>query len=510
MTDSRVAPDPNRLPGWPTIANRAAKASGRRWSWRRYWWPWSSPACPSGWALETPAKPRMQRRPSFEPCPLRRRSPHRSRRSSNLAPLRSSPRPCRLSSQRPSAPSGLPRLSLCARPSLRSRPPISDKSKASAAEDEPAAAEKTAAVPAAPAKPVVARPIARPGPLRLWPAIVSDGANGRVVRIGAYGSRLNAKKGWQQIVSRYPGMRRLKAVVAPVPAPRIGQDLLPAAVRNHFAGPFGGAVPTHARDPQDLRRGRTAAAPEGRSGKGSPMSDSRSNYDDGQLPWLEAVDDEDGPRGVSGRKMLAALLVVLAAAVIVAGTFFYLGRRESGRHRSARADPRPAWALQNQAERPRRARRRGRERDGVPDQRRRRQRRRARPRTRFPKSRWRGRQRKSPSASRRAKPRCRSRTSRRRPRPPSGGSGSVIQLGAFKNAAQAERAWTALSSRFPSVAGDDQAGRALLGRFPACAPERRRRRRPSRPARRCGWRAKTASWPIKTKMQAAIYGLSRA
>jgi len=36
---------------------------------------------------------------------------------------------------------------------------------------------------------------------------------------------------------------------------------------------------------------------------------------------------------------------------------------------------------------------------------------------------------------------------------PSGAAGSVVQLGAFQNQAQAERAWTALSSRFPSVAG---------------------------------------------------------
>jgi hypothetical protein len=35
---------------------------------------------------------------------------------------------------------------------------------------------------------------------------------------------------------------------------------------------------------------------------------------------------------------------------------------------------------------------------------------------------------------------------------PSGAPGSVVQLGAFANQAQAERAWTALSSRFPSVA----------------------------------------------------------
>ena len=35
---------------------------------------------------------------------------------------------------------------------------------------------------------------------------------------------------------------------------------------------------------------------------------------------------------------------------------------------------------------------------------------------------------------------------------PTGGAGSVIQLGAFQNQAQAERAWSALSARFPSVA----------------------------------------------------------
>ena len=33
-----------------------------------------------------------------------------------------------------------------------------------------------------------------------------------------------------------------------------------------------------------------------------------------------------------------------------------------------------------------------------------------------------------------------------------GGTGSVIQLGAFANQTQAERAWTALSARFPSIA----------------------------------------------------------
>lgn len=73
------------------------------------------------------------------------------------------------------------------------------------------------------------------------------------------------------------------------------------------------------------------------------MSDGRA-YDDQALPWLEAVDDEDGPRGVSARKMLVALVLVLAAAAIVAGTMFWLGRRDpvvTGAPQLIRAEPGP-------------------------------------------------------------------------------------------------------------------------------------------------------------------------
>jgi hypothetical protein len=73
------------------------------------------------------------------------------------------------------------------------------------------------------------------------------------------------------------------------------------------------------------------------------MSDGRA-YDDQGLPWLEAVDDEDGPRGVSGKKMLAALMIVGIAALIVAATFFWLGRREAlvaGAPELIKADPAP-------------------------------------------------------------------------------------------------------------------------------------------------------------------------
>ena len=50
------------------------------------------------------------------------------------------------------------------------------------------------------------------------------------------------------------------------------------------------------------------------------MSDERS-FDE-PLPWLAPVEDEDEPRGISARRMVAALVVVLLAGLIVAGTFF--------------------------------------------------------------------------------------------------------------------------------------------------------------------------------------------
>lgn len=60
------------------------------------------------------------------------------------------------------------------------------------------------------------------------------------------------------------------------------------------------------------------------------MNDRATNGDNEALPWLEPVDDEDQPRGVSARKMLAALLMVGIAVAIIAGTTFYLGRQSGG------------------------------------------------------------------------------------------------------------------------------------------------------------------------------------
>lgn len=73
------------------------------------------------------------------------------------------------------------------------------------------------------------------------------------------------------------------------------------------------------------------------------MSDGRA-YDGDALPWLEAVENEDGPRAISARKMLVALLLVLLAAAVVAGTMFWIGRQDpapNGAPQLIKAEPGP-------------------------------------------------------------------------------------------------------------------------------------------------------------------------
>jgi hypothetical protein len=49
--------------------------------------------------------------------------------------------------------------------------------------------------------------------LALWPAAQSEGARGRIVRIGAFGSRQQAKLGWRYMVRAYPAVAHLPATV---------------------------------------------------------------------------------------------------------------------------------------------------------------------------------------------------------------------------------------------------------------------------------------------------------
>jgi hypothetical protein len=180
------------------------------------------------------------------------------------------------------------------------------------------------------------------------------------------------------------------------------------------------------------------------------VSDERA-YDDGQLPWLAPVEDEDEPRGVSARKMLAALLVVLLAGALVAATFFWIGTRDaqvSGPPELIHAEPGPykvkppnpggldvagdsQTAFETSA---------GEDKDAQLDL------------SKVKAS--------EVPAPPKEEPKAVASTEAKKPIPAepvappvaTGGTGSVVQLGAFANKAQAERAWSALSARFPSVA----------------------------------------------------------
>ena len=181
------------------------------------------------------------------------------------------------------------------------------------------------------------------------------------------------------------------------------------------------------------------------------MSDSRPAYDE-QLPWLEAVDDEDGPSGLPARRMLGALLVVLLAAALVSATFFWLGRQNAlpagGAPELIRAEPGPykvrptdpgGLDVAGESETAYRTSA-GQDTDGqlnlsaTPE---------------------------APVVRPKPEPKAEPVAPAEEKKPvaqaepasaPTGGKGSVIQLGAFANRAQAERAWSALSARFPTVA----------------------------------------------------------
>ena len=167
------------------------------------------------------------------------------------------------------------------------------------------------------------------------------------------------------------------------------------------------------------------------------------------LPWLAPVDDEDEPRGLSARRMLAALVVVLLAGLIVAGTFFWLGRRDTqvnGPPELIKAPPGPykvkppnpggldisgesETAFETSA---------GEDKNSELDLNKLPEAPVAKPVKEVPKQ-IPTNETKEPVAP---------------PPPqaqPTGGSGSVVQLGAFANQAQAERAWAALSARFASL-----------------------------------------------------------
>jgi hypothetical protein len=183
------------------------------------------------------------------------------------------------------------------------------------------------------------------------------------------------------------------------------------------------------------------------------LTDHRSARDDGQLPWLQPVDDEDEPRGLSASKMGAALGVVLLAVLVVGATFFWLGRRDTavnGPPELIHAPPGPykvkppnpggldiagesETAFETSA---------GEDKDAQLDL------------SKVPEAPVAKPAKPEPQAAPQPGFSTDAKTSAKappEPQPPNVAHGSVIQLGAFANQAQAERAWTALSARFPSI-----------------------------------------------------------
>jgi len=60
-------------------------------------------------------------------------------------------------------------------------------------------------------------------PPQPWPVRVIEGADGRLVRVGAFASVHQAKRGWWAIVRVNPALKRLPALVVPVRSLRNGQ-----------------------------------------------------------------------------------------------------------------------------------------------------------------------------------------------------------------------------------------------------------------------------------------------
>jgi hypothetical protein len=84
------------------------------------------------------------------------------------------------------------------------------QTQSASAEDKSATTSSTASAAPQAAKPAV-NPDAKP--LTVWPAWQSQGAQGRIVRIGAFGTRERAKLGWRYMVRAYPAVAHLKATV---------------------------------------------------------------------------------------------------------------------------------------------------------------------------------------------------------------------------------------------------------------------------------------------------------
>ena len=70
---------------------------------------------------------------------------------------------------------------------------------------------------------IAAQETPKPAASGPWPVRVVDGASGRLVRVGAFRTARQAKKGWWAIVRMNPTLKRLPALVVPVQSLRNGR-----------------------------------------------------------------------------------------------------------------------------------------------------------------------------------------------------------------------------------------------------------------------------------------------
>jgi cell division protein FtsN len=187
------------------------------------------------------------------------------------------------------------------------------------------------------------------------------------------------------------------------------------------------------------------------------MSDLRGGYDEDSLPWLQEVEDEDAPSGISARAMIVGILLVALIAAALAAAFYWMGSRNSGVSGEPELIRAPTTPYKVKPENP----------GGLDIA--------GESQTTFETSAGQDVDSRlnlgatggedvstTPQPAQQAPPNEAKAPAAEAPKPPpppapapapSGASGSVVQLGAYKNVAQAERAWAALTARFGSLSG---------------------------------------------------------
>jgi hypothetical protein len=115
------------------------------------------------------------------------------------------------------APDSVPEIEPAIVPTVRPAPerrvPLRRSEARPAAKVTVASPAPRKAEPPALAKAPAPPAVSTPRPLTLWPSRQSAGAAGRLIQVGAFGSRYQAKRGWWAMVRAYPALKRLPTVV---------------------------------------------------------------------------------------------------------------------------------------------------------------------------------------------------------------------------------------------------------------------------------------------------------